>query len=209
MRRESCTRCSTRRKASQRSRKTSLPGRACGKSPPLYQRSRGSMRPGWLSAHGILRIEDYRARSNGQPDDLLESILWQFPHDLDRWAGAAQESGPALERLLRRKMGGRLHVCGGDDGPRPKELGRSCRPPAQRATACRGALPSRRPRQYGTDGHDYDPKYYTEPWQGLKNFPLHLQPAGFDMPEFLCSGSDNAEYRKEVEQVVSPNAEKK
>ncbi|HXC33845.1 MAG TPA: hypothetical protein VNZ56_15305 [Verrucomicrobiae bacterium] len=54
-----------------------------------------------------------------------------------------------------------------------------------------------------------DPKYYTEPWQGLKNFPLHLQPAGFDMPEFLCSGSDNAEYRKEVEQVVSPNAEKK
>jgi hypothetical protein len=54
-----------------------------------------------------------------------------------------------------------------------------------------------------------DPKYYTEPWQGLKNFPLHLQPASFDMPEFLCSGSDNAEYRKEVEQVVSPNAEKK
>jgi hypothetical protein len=54
-----------------------------------------------------------------------------------------------------------------------------------------------------------DPKYYTEPWQGLKNFPLHLQPAGFDMPEFLCSGTDNAEYRKEVEQVVAPDAQKK
>ena len=53
-----------------------------------------------------------------------------------------------------------------------------------------------------------DPKYYSAPWVGLKNFPLHLQPAGFDMPEFLCSGSDNANYRKEVEEVVAP-AEKK
>jgi hypothetical protein len=54
-----------------------------------------------------------------------------------------------------------------------------------------------------------DPKYYTEPWQGLKNFPLHLQPAGFDMPEFLCSGTDNAEYRKEVEEVVAPQPGRK
>ena len=54
-----------------------------------------------------------------------------------------------------------------------------------------------------------DPKYYSEPWQGLKNFPLHLQPASFDMPEFLCSGSENAEYKKEVEQVVAPKDEKK
>jgi hypothetical protein len=54
-----------------------------------------------------------------------------------------------------------------------------------------------------------DPKYYSEPWVGLKNYPLHLQPAGFDMAEFLCSPTDNAEYRKEVEQVVAPAGEKK
>src|SRR6202049_1065628 len=35
-----------------------------------------------------------------------------------------------------------------------------------------------------------DPKMYTEPWQGLNKFPLHLQPRGFDMEEFICSPID-------------------
>src|SRR5260221_2591412 len=42
----------------------------------------------------------------------------------------------------------------------------------------------------------YDPKIYTESWQGLNKFPLHLQPPGFDMPEFLCSPIDFADYKK-------------
>jgi hypothetical protein len=54
-----------------------------------------------------------------------------------------------------------------------------------------------------------DPKMYTEPWQGLKNFPLHLQPPWFDMAELLCSPIDMAEYNKQVgSEVLSPTDKK-
>ena len=55
----------------------------------------------------------------------------------------------------------------------------------------------------------YDPKIYTESWQGLNKFPLHLQPPGFDMPEFLCSPIDMAEYNRQVGNAVLPPSEKK
>jgi hypothetical protein len=55
----------------------------------------------------------------------------------------------------------------------------------------------------------YDPKMYEEPWQGLNKFPLHLQPPDYDMPEFLCSPIDFAEYKKQVEDSVIPPSEKK
>jgi hypothetical protein len=55
----------------------------------------------------------------------------------------------------------------------------------------------------------YDPKMYKEPWQGLNKFPLHLQPRGYDMPEFLCSPIDFADYKKQVEGAVLPSSEKK
>ena len=55
----------------------------------------------------------------------------------------------------------------------------------------------------------YDPKFYAEPWQALNKFPLHLQPADYDMPEFLCSPIDFAEYKKQVEDEVLPSSEKK
>jgi hypothetical protein len=54
-----------------------------------------------------------------------------------------------------------------------------------------------------------DPKFYSEPWVGLNKFPLHLQPAGFDMPEFLCSPIDFAEYNKAVGHEVLPSTDKK
>jgi hypothetical protein len=43
-----------------------------------------------------------------------------------------------------------------------------------------------------------DPKMYTQPWQGLKTFPLRRQPRGFDIREIYCSPSDFAEYREDV-----------
>jgi len=55
----------------------------------------------------------------------------------------------------------------------------------------------------------YDPKMYTEPWQGLNKFPLHLQPPDFDIPELLCSPVDMAEYNRKVGNVVLPAPEKK
>jgi hypothetical protein len=54
-----------------------------------------------------------------------------------------------------------------------------------------------------------DPKMYTEPWQGLNKFPLHLQPADFDIPELLCSPIDMAEYNRRVGSVVLRESEKK
>jgi len=54
-----------------------------------------------------------------------------------------------------------------------------------------------------------DPKVYAEPWDGLKNFPLHLQPAGFDISELLCSPIDMAEYNKQVGNSVAAPAENK
>jgi len=54
-----------------------------------------------------------------------------------------------------------------------------------------------------------DPKFYSEPWLGLKNFPLHLQPADFDMAEFLCSPIDIEEYNKQVGNVVAAPSGKK
>ncbi len=55
----------------------------------------------------------------------------------------------------------------------------------------------------------YDPKMYAEPWQGLNKYPLHLQPPDYDMPEFICSPIDFAEYKKQVEDEVLPSTEKK
>jgi hypothetical protein len=54
-----------------------------------------------------------------------------------------------------------------------------------------------------------DPKMYTESWQGLNKFPLHLQPAGFDISELLCSPIDMAEYNKQVGNAVAVPADKK
>lgn len=54
-----------------------------------------------------------------------------------------------------------------------------------------------------------DPVMYSEPWLGLNKYPLHLQPPGFDMQEFLCSPIDFAEYKKQVEEEVVPSSEKK
>jgi len=54
-----------------------------------------------------------------------------------------------------------------------------------------------------------DPKMYTEPWQALKNFPLHLQPPWFDMAELLCSPIDMADYNKQVGSEVIPSSDKK
>jgi hypothetical protein len=39
-----------------------------------------------------------------------------------------------------------------------------------------------------------DPKMYTEPWFAMNKFPLHLLPADFDIPELLCSPSENKAY---------------
>jgi hypothetical protein len=54
-----------------------------------------------------------------------------------------------------------------------------------------------------------DPKMYTEPWQGISKFPLHLQPPDYDMPEFLCSPIDMAEYNRQVGNVVAAPTDKK
>lgn len=54
-----------------------------------------------------------------------------------------------------------------------------------------------------------DPKIYTESWEGLHKFPLHLQPPDFDISELLCSPIDMAEYNKQVGSVVASPSEKK
>jgi len=54
----------------------------------------------------------------------------------------------------------------------------------------------------------FDPKMYTEPWQGLNKFPLHLLRPDFDIPELLCSPSEMAEYNKQVGDVVLPGSQK-
>jgi hypothetical protein len=54
----------------------------------------------------------------------------------------------------------------------------------------------------------FDPKMYTEPWQGLNKFPLHLLRPDFDIPELLCSPSEMSEYNKQVGDVVLPGAQK-
>ena len=53
-----------------------------------------------------------------------------------------------------------------------------------------------------------DPKMYTEPWQGLNKFPLHLQRPDFDIPELLCSPSEMANYNKQIGNVVLPESRK-
>ena len=54
----------------------------------------------------------------------------------------------------------------------------------------------------------FDPKMYTEPWQGLNKFPLHLLRPDFDIPELLCSPSEMADYNKQVGDVVLPEPRK-
>jgi len=53
-----------------------------------------------------------------------------------------------------------------------------------------------------------DPKMYTEPWQGLNKFPLHLQRPDFDIPELFCSPSEMADYNKQIGNVVLPDSQK-
>src|ERR1700680_4762087 len=43
-----------------------------------------------------------------------------------------------------------------------------------------------------------DPQMYTKPWTALDKLALHLQPAGFDIMETMCSPSETAEYNKSV-----------
>jgi hypothetical protein len=54
----------------------------------------------------------------------------------------------------------------------------------------------------------FDPKFYTEPWQGLNKFPLHLLPPDFDIPELLCSPTEMSDYNKQVGTVVLPGSQK-
>ena len=50
-----------------------------------------------------------------------------------------------------------------------------------------------------------DPKMYTEPWLALNQFPLRLEPRGFDIREMYCVPSDTAEYNQQIgEPVVAP-----
>ena len=52
-----------------------------------------------------------------------------------------------------------------------------------------------------------DPKMYTKPWLALNNFPLRLQPRGFDIRELYCAPSDFAEYNKEIgDPIIAPPA---
>ena len=53
-----------------------------------------------------------------------------------------------------------------------------------------------------------DPKMYTEPWQGLNKFPLHLQRPDFDIPELLCSPSAMSDYNKQIGNIVLPGTQK-
>ena len=48
-----------------------------------------------------------------------------------------------------------------------------------------------------------DSKFYSKPWLALDKFPLHLQPASFDIMEMLCSASEVAAYNKAVGNPVS------
>ena len=47
-----------------------------------------------------------------------------------------------------------------------------------------------------------DPKFYTEPWLALDKFPLHLQPADFDIQELRCAPSEMDKYNDNVGDVV-------
>jgi hypothetical protein len=52
-----------------------------------------------------------------------------------------------------------------------------------------------------------DPKMYTQPWQPLVNFPLRLQPRGFDIREMFCVPSDTAQYNNEIgDPSVAPDS---
>ena len=54
-----------------------------------------------------------------------------------------------------------------------------------------------------------DPKMYTKPWVALDQFPLHLQPPDFDIPELLCSPIDMAEYNRKVGNAGLSSGDKK
>jgi len=49
-----------------------------------------------------------------------------------------------------------------------------------------------------------DPEYYAQPWQALNKFVLHRLPDSFDMQESLCSPSAIADYKKIIQNVISP-----
>jgi hypothetical protein len=48
-----------------------------------------------------------------------------------------------------------------------------------------------------------DPKAYTAPWLGLEKFPLHSQPASFDIREMICVPSEAEAYKEEVADPAS------
>ena len=52
-----------------------------------------------------------------------------------------------------------------------------------------------------------DPKMYTQPWQTLNKFPLHLMPSGFDIQQLLCSPSEMQSYNQEIGNDVVPEQE--
>ena len=43
-----------------------------------------------------------------------------------------------------------------------------------------------------------DPKMYTKPWLALDKYPLRLQSADFDMPEYLCAPSEMGDYNSQI-----------
>jgi len=49
-----------------------------------------------------------------------------------------------------------------------------------------------------------DPKMYTQPWQALNKFPLHLMPADFDIQPLLCSPTEMNSYNSDIGNDVVP-----
>ena len=47
-----------------------------------------------------------------------------------------------------------------------------------------------------------DPKMYTQPWQALNKFPLHLMGPDFDIQQLLCSPSEMNSYNNDIGDVV-------
>ena len=43
-----------------------------------------------------------------------------------------------------------------------------------------------------------DPKYYTQPWQPIKNLQMRLLPDDFDMTEIICSPTEVEAYNKTI-----------
>jgi hypothetical protein len=51
-----------------------------------------------------------------------------------------------------------------------------------------------------------DPKMYTQPWQALNKFPLHLMPPDFDIQPLLFSPTEMNSYNSDIGNDVVPTA---